>query len=270
MHSLMYHDVYPDWAPHHVSGFREGTAAVYKLPLTSFQAHIDQLARSLPSPPLVLTRVHGPATPPPRDSWAITFDDGGCSGYDLVAPALERLGWRGYFFVTTSRIGTEGFLNDNQIRDLHERGHIVGAHSHTHPPRISDLSHEDIAEEWRRSVKCLADITGSPVTTASVPGGFYSNRVAKAAAGAGIRFLFTSEPSSKSVNLDETGCLVLGRYSIKRHTTARTATLLAAGNLLPRFHIQVGWQIRRIAKKSIGSNYEAIRKKILLRRKLET
>jgi peptidoglycan/xylan/chitin deacetylase (PgdA/CDA1 family) len=269
MHSLMYHDVYPDSASHRVSGFADDTAAVYKLPLASFQAHLDRLAENLVSPPVLMTHAYGPSSPPPRHSWTITFDDGGMSAYDHIAPALERLGWRGHFFVTTSRIGTEGFLSGDQIRELHQRGHLIGAHSHTHPPRISTLSRDKILEEWTLSLNCLGDITGTPVTAASVPGGFFSRAVAEAAASAGIRFLFNSEPSPATVALGRSDCLVLGRYSIKRDTPPLIASALATGAFPPRLRMQVGWQVRRFANYSIGSFYETIRRKLLVRRNFD-
>lgn len=263
MHSLMYHDVYPDSSSHRTSGFDDETAAVYKLTRASFHEHLDQLARALSSPPVLLTPTYGPSCAPPRDSWSITFDDGGASAYHEVAPALERIGWRGHFFVTTSRIGTKGFLTGSQVRELHERGHLIGAHSHTHPPRISNLSREQILEEWTLSLNCLGELTGAPVTVASVPGGFFSSTVEAAAADAGIRILFTSEPSPGSVAPGRHGCLTLGRYSIKRETAPHTAAALASGALFPRFRMQVGWRLRRIAKNAIGSHYEAIRKRLL-------
>ncbi len=263
MHSLMYHDVYPDSSSHRASGFDDETAAVYKLPLASFHEHLERLAEALTSPPLLVTPPYGPSCLPPRDSWSITFDDGGVSAYHQVAPALERLGWRGHFFVTTSRIGTDGFLNGSQVRELHERGHLIGAHSHTHPPRISNLSGEQILEEWALSLKCLGELTGAPVTVASVPGGFFSSAVEAAAAEAGIRILFTSEPSPGSVATGRHGCLTLGRYSIKRDTAPHTAAALASGAFVPRIRMQVGWRLRQIAKNAIGSHYEAIRKRLL-------
>jgi peptidoglycan/xylan/chitin deacetylase (PgdA/CDA1 family) len=55
-----------------------------------------------------------------------TFDDGGVSFLDLIAPALERHGWRGLFFIATNWIGSPGFLKASQIAELRQRGHHIG------------------------------------------------------------------------------------------------------------------------------------------------
>jgi len=77
-------------------------------------------------------------------------------------------------------------LPAEQIRDLHQRGHIIGSHSCSHPKRMSFCSRAELLQEWGRSCEILAGILGAPVTVASVPGGFYSRAVAEAAAEAGI------------------------------------------------------------------------------------
>src|SRR2546421_11759443 len=129
---------------------------------------------------------------------------------------LERHGLRGHFFVVTDFIGTAPFLNADQIRELRGRGHVVGSHSCSHPERISACGREQLVEEWRRSCAVLSDILGEAVTTASVPGGFYSKAVAEAAAEAGVRLLYTSEPTTRTWTV--AGCEVRGRYSVVRGT----------------------------------------------------
>lgn len=263
MHSLMYHDVFPDSASHRSSGFPEDGAAVYKLPVSAFRAHLDQLAKTLPSPPRILSHRECRLAPGDRRAWSITFDDGGASAYEHIAPALEELGWRGQFFVTTARIGDAGFLTAGQIRDLHDRGHLVGSHSHNHPRRISELPIDEIRREWVESIGSLGEIIGLPVAVASVPGGFYSRSVGLAAATAGIRLLFTSQPVHAPSRLDDLDCVLLGRYAIKRGTRPREAASLAAGALRPRLLMQMGWKARGAAKTLFGSRYESLRRSLL-------
>jgi len=38
----------------------------------------------------------------------LTFDDGGVSCHGPVADVLDRMGWRGHFFVPTDLIGRQG------------------------------------------------------------------------------------------------------------------------------------------------------------------
>lgn len=190
----------------------------------------------------------------------LTFDDGGVSAIEQTAPLLEAAGWRGHFFITTGKIGEPGFLDPSQIRQLHQRGHVIGSHSVSHPPRMSHCTTEQLHQEWRQSIQQLSDIVGCPVTTASVPGGFYAPRVAETAAEAGIKILFHSEPVSYQRRLFD--CLLLGRYSIQRHTPARTAAAIAAGAWGPRFQQVAYWNTKKVLKSVGGKYWLALRKKI--------
>src|SRR5690606_31235253 len=119
--------------------------------------------------------------------------DGGESYYTAIAERLERRGWTGHCFVSTNFIGQRGFLDRRQIRALADRGHVIGSHSASHPARFSALPYGDMVSEWSRSRQILEDILARTVDVASVPGGYFSPAVARAAQEAGIRVLFTSE-----------------------------------------------------------------------------
>ena len=90
---------------------------------------------------------------------------------------------------------------------------IIGSHSWSHPSNISSLDSKLINYEWEKSIDVLSTILNDSVITASIPGGFYSNDVAKIAARNGIKFLFTSEPTIKHYKIDS--CLIIGRYSVQ-------------------------------------------------------
>jgi peptidoglycan/xylan/chitin deacetylase (PgdA/CDA1 family) len=265
MHTLMYHDIYPDGVSPDSSGFPGPDAAIYKLSVSSFHRHLEAFERACPSPP---TLVRSPADLDTcRDTrpWALTFDDGGSSAYDQVAPALEARGWRGHFFITTARIGAPGFLSADQIRDLHDRGHSIGTHSHNHPTPISALPREQMESEWRLSVSCLAGLTGSPILVGSVPGGYFSRAVGEAAAAAGIRWLFTSEPVSRPALMNNQRCTTLGRYAIKHRTPPESAAALAHGAFRHRVRQQLIWSATGIAKRLGGSYYIRLRRSLLQR-----
>jgi peptidoglycan/xylan/chitin deacetylase (PgdA/CDA1 family) len=180
-----------------------------------------------------------------------------------IAERLEALGWRAHFFITTAHIGTPGFLSRKQIRLLHERGHVIGAHSHTHPYRISELPDAQLDEEWRRSTAILADIVGEPVITASVPGGFFAPRVARAAAAAGIRALCTSEPTTQLCTMHD--CLIVGRFTIYRGVTPATAAALAGGARLPVLRQQMLWAGKKALKTFAAPVWDSLRR-LMLRR----
>ena len=191
----------------------------------------------------------------------LTFDDGGASAHDCIAPIFESFGWRGHFFITTGRIGSAGFAGETQIRDLRRRGHVIGSHSSTHPTRMSYIPWEQMKDEWSVSKARLEDILGEPVKTASVPGGFYSKKVAQAAALAGIEVLFNSEPEARVHFVD--GCLVAGRYAILRDTPPAISGAIAAGSLLPRWKQSVLWKAKKVAKAAGGGAYLRVREALV-------
>src|SRR5258708_9256832 len=129
---------------------------------------------------------------------------------------------------------------------------------------MSALSAKELDEEWRTSIRILSDILGKEVDVASVPGGYFSRKVAQSAAAAGISVLFTSEPSAEARQVD--GCLVLGRYTIK----AKTSAALAAGYVSDRPYLRwkqaLFWNTKKIAKTLGGEYYIKARRAILSRR----
>jgi hypothetical protein len=68
--------------------------------------------------------------------------------------------------------------------------------------------------EWSDSRQRLEDIVDHPVTVGSVPGGYFSRTVAEAAAAAGLRTLYTSEPTTRSSIVN--GLRIVGRFTLRR------------------------------------------------------
>jgi peptidoglycan/xylan/chitin deacetylase (PgdA/CDA1 family) len=241
--ALLYHDVVESGS-YDSSGFPGAGAARYKLSLGEFRAHLS-----------AITAISATASPP-----RFTFDDGGSSSC-RIASELERYGWFGDFFVTTDRIGSPGFLDAGQIRDLRTRGHRIGTHSCSHPARMSSCSLEQLDAEWRDSSQRLAEILGEPVTSGSVPGGYYSSRVAEAASRAGLRLLFTSEPTPREWTVAD--CLVAGRYTIYRGMSARAAAALVLPEPAARIVQAVSWRAKKLAKRLGGPVYIELRSNVL-------
>ena len=166
----------------------------------------------------------------PGNHLALTFDDGGKSALH-VSDELCKRGWRGHFFIITSRIGGTTFLDEAGIRQLRSCGHIIGSHSHTHPHIFRDLSRESMIEEWRVSRDILTQLLGEPCDTASVPGGDISPVALRYADEAGLGYLFTSEPWLRPRQVGS--CWILGRAYPKVNTPLAQVRNLA--------HLQ-GWR----------------------------
>ena len=252
INSLMYHDLVEDHDTS-ASGFIGAAADRYKQTPDNFESHLKAIEAKcgmIKRPVSVELALSSEGDAP----WVATFDDGGVSAVDTAA-RLERHGGVGHFFVTTSRIGTDGFLNEEQIRHLHKSGHIVGSHSHTHPAPISALDDDCLKNEWEQSVQTLTEILDAPVTVASVPGGYYSKRVVQAAELSGIRTLFTSEPTSRVFRIGK--CTVLGRFAILRQTPAHTAAAYAAGEFSTCLRQRIVWDSKKLVKWVLGRRYHS-------------
>ncbi|HEX9633236.1 MAG TPA: polysaccharide deacetylase family protein [Gemmatimonadales bacterium] len=204
--SLTYHEVKPDQA---TSGFQRPGARRYACTPARFAAHLDVIAESPVAPSLVTDVAADRAL-------LLTFDDGGRSAL-YAADQLERRGWRGHFFVVTGRIGGRTFLDRAGVCELRRRGHLVGTHSHTHPDVFRALSPAAMLAEWRVSGEALSDLLGEACLAGAVPGGDSSPAVFAAAARAGLRFLFTSEPSL--VPRAVAGCWIVGRFAVRAGTS---------------------------------------------------
>lgn len=256
---LQYHDVVGDEG-FDASGFAGAAAATYKMRAARFAEHLDAIAGASHGIPLLAGEVRGDESLRNRRV-LLTFDDGGASAYTRAAPLLEARGWRGHFFVTSDYIGRSTFLSESQIRELHERGHVIGAHSRSHPLRMAHCSWEELVEEWTSSLARLTGITGAPVTVASVPGGYYHRRVAEAAAESGVRTLFTSEPVTRCAAVGP--CTVVGRFTLRRGSSARTAGALARGAVWPRLSQWTTWNLKKAVKRTAGGTYLRTREALL-------
>jgi peptidoglycan/xylan/chitin deacetylase (PgdA/CDA1 family) len=256
--SLGYHDVADDLRT--ANAIAQGHTTLYTIDRRSFRDHLNAIAASDSLPVSTVELKPAYATVP---KLYFTIDDGAISSYTCIANELERLGWRAHFFITTGWIGRAGFVDAAQIRDLHRRGHLIGSHSCSHPDRMSHLADDQLATEWNDSCRLLSDITGVPTITASVPGGYHSQRVAQAAARAGIRVLFTSEPTTARNEVGD--CVVLGRYSVRRNTSTRTVAALAGGALQPRVVQATAWQIKKAIRTAGGRYYLGLRSALLAR-----
>lgn len=259
--SLLYHDVIGSGEPDS-SGFKGRGPAVYKLDYAEFERHLQAIADATHRQPTrILEHLNSSGDNRPL---FLTFDDGGVSAYTHIASSLESRGWRGHFFITTDFMDTPTFVSRDQVRDLQHRGHIIGSHSCSHPSRMSECSNEQLGEEWRRSRQILTEVTGEQVCTASLPAGYYSHDVARAASAVGFRVLFTSEPQRRSWRVD--GCLVLGRYTVWRGMSAATAAGFASDTLTYQARQYVAWNSKKLVKKLTGSMYLKVRAHLLRRR----
>ena len=68
---------------------------------------------------------------------SFTYDDGLLEHYTLVAPNLEKRGFRGSFWIIGNMVGVEHHrlgarMTWKQIKKLEKRGHDMGSHGWSH------------------------------------------------------------------------------------------------------------------------------------------
>lgn len=229
----MYHDVVSETDKS--SGFQNESAFMYKVDAAKFEEQVKAIQEC---------------------EVIFTFDDGGVSFLTTAAPILEKYGKKGVFFISTKYIGSPGFLTCRQVKELEERGHVVGSHSHTHPTNMAELSRDELLFEWSESVKILADILGHPVTVASIPNGYDSTEVVNTAKQAGITELYTSKPADK-VEV-QNGCKLVGRFVVHDNMSSEYVNEIIHNPVI-RKNLYWKWQILKIVKFFLGNQYNNIK-----------
>ena len=242
----MYHDVYSREASE--SGFQNATAMKYKVSTEAFEQQVAAVRHWLDSQGEKAEQV------------LFTFDDGGNSFLNVIPAILEKYGFQGVFFIATQFIGSPGFLSRDDIRSLARRGHIIGSHSHTHPQRMSRLSNAQLSEEWSQSARILSEITGAPVTHASVPNGYDSEAVIRKMEECGYTSIYTSTPTTRLKHRN--AATVYGRYAITDACSADDVMRLVSSPTY-RLLLSARTAVMGVAKYLLGENYLKIRKKLL-------
>lgn len=258
--SLQYHDVIGHGATE-ASGFPGAGPASYKLEQGQFERQCAVLSAVSGLRPVTVPETLSPGFA--SNGFVVTFDDGGVSAAERILDVLERYGWKGHFFVATDYIGQPAFLTKAQVRTLRRKGHVIGSHSCSHPQRMSHLRRDELLREWSASVRCLSDILGEAVTTASVPHGYYSRHVAEAASQCGIKALFTSEPVRTVHHVGN--CAVFGRYVVRPGLNPTVLADLVRGHSMPWLKEFLYWNAKKAAKRLGGRSYLAIRSRMLPR-----
>lgn len=170
---------------------------------------------------------------------------------DEVAGALEKYGYKGLFFISTKYIGATNFLSEEEIRNLSNRGHVIGSHAHSHR-HMYTLEKKDIETEWRESITILERILDKPIYYASIPNGDKSKSVLEYAHKYGIRNIYTSDPTTEIKDFYD--MKIIGRYVVLSNDTTDTV-LSIISNSSVRFILSSKHLILGVIKKLLGSNY---------------
>ena len=90
------------------------------------------------------------------------------------------------------------WITADQLRHLHDTGHILGLHSHTHPTSMTDLNWERQQWEYDTCHNHLSEIMGSDPFCVAYPCGSYDQRSVEFLSGMEIKLGFGThmEPST--------------------------------------------------------------------------
>jgi peptidoglycan/xylan/chitin deacetylase (PgdA/CDA1 family) len=66
------------------------------------------------------------------------------------------------------------WMGNEEVRSLHESGHVIGLHSHTHPTRMERLSEDDQTYEYKSNQSHLTTVLGESPVAMSHPCNSYN------------------------------------------------------------------------------------------------
>ena len=257
--TLCYHDIFDKDNDLDSSGIKGKGANIYKLHQAKFHKQIKLL--NVLKEIEVVSILDTSSKVKVNRKVILTFDDGGISAYTKIFPILENAGMVGHFFIIGDRVGKEGFVNESQIREMRNHGHIIGTHSFSHPKRISSLSIKTIKNEWEKGIQTLEDVLGERISVASIPNGYSSKQVLECASNAGISHIFNSNPMIKIKKYKN--CVVIGRYPVQNQHDENYVASIVNRKLTTICRHSAEWRIKSIIRSIGGESYLKIREKLL-------
>lgn len=198
---------------------------------------------------------------------SLTFDDGFMIQYD-VAKYLYKLDIQSSFYLITGLRSYEGkpllIRKPELIKEMHDMGHEIGSHTHTHRNLVL-LSDVEVEYECLSSIKVLEEIIKEKPMGLAYPFGVYNERVL------GIvrkYFAYARAMGKRNRWNEELNPFKIGGIGL-RHILKLALKILARRELklaVLVFHCEPPWLIKQIAQvlKDLGFDiiplYEAVKK----------
>lgn len=179
----------------------------------------------------------------------LTLDDGYTDNYTQLFPILKARGVPALISLIGNRIGTEGYLTEEQIREMSDSGLITFA-SHTYDMHeMFEVQHrmvtklvtreereddavyiERIRRDLVKNKEQIERITGKPVTVLVYPGGMFNSSVLKAVPLSGFRLAFQGS------NYTDNIVLLGSPLRLKRYQVNPDIDIPKFVNRLSKFH----------------------------------
>ncbi len=213
---LIYHQIA---APHdHMNGSAIAPEDwPYRLDKDVFEAQMrwvfQQQMRTVGIEELIVGSMEAaPRASPPSRPVCVTFDDGWDSDYTIAYPTLLSYGQRATFFVITDRVGRQGYISWEHLREMAANRMSIQSHGCTHFPLAHGTSHQ-AREELRQSKERLEQALGRRVVAFAAPGGSWRSDLSALAEECGYHVICTSE---QGMNYEPFDLLALKRLSIRQ------------------------------------------------------
>jgi peptidoglycan/xylan/chitin deacetylase (PgdA/CDA1 family) len=158
--ALCYHDVQP------VMPRGGGGPNHFTVPNASFELMLDTIAQRGAIGCSLADALAAPGQP----RVAITFDDGNIGQYENAVPALVARGMTATFYITTDWVGTPGFVNWDQLREMKAAGMSIQSHTCAHP-FLSECNAGQLLIELQESKRILDRELQQDTTEIAFPGG---------------------------------------------------------------------------------------------------
>lgn len=150
--------------------------------------------------------------PVPAKTTAITFDDGFYNNYKYAYPILKKYTIPATIFVIVNRVGTEGFLSWDNIKEMSDSGIItIGSHTKSHIWLLHSAD-EFLKDELAGSKEVIESKIGKSVKLFCYPMGAFDQKSKAAVKDYGYLCAVTTNPR----NVKDGDIFALKRIKISR------------------------------------------------------
>jgi peptidoglycan/xylan/chitin deacetylase (PgdA/CDA1 family) len=103
----------------------------------------------------------------------LTFDDTDLEQFTVAKPTMDKLGFKGVFFVMTVSLGRPNYMSKEQVKALSDAGNVIGSHTWDHH-NVKQYQGNDWVTQIEKPSKQLEAITGKPIHYFAYPFGLWN------------------------------------------------------------------------------------------------
>ena len=145
----------------------------------------------------------------PRKTVAITFNDGYAEVANVAVPILTKYRLPATVFVTSSKIGKGGYIDEAQLQSISQSSYIkIGARG-VHDKSFQGMQSSEITLEIFNSRAALQKITSTDVNFFAYPDGYYNKLIKSKVRESGYAGAVTMIPPGRHPDKD--------RYAMQRN-----------------------------------------------------